>query len=707
MEEVDNSVLEGLVTNITFHNQENGFSVFKLLDNNSNREHTVVGNCLYIAIGENVVCEGNWFQNKTFGKQLQANFIRLTPPSTIQGIEKYLGSGLIHGIGPQLAKDLVAAFNTEVFTVIENEPERLLTIPGIGQARQKQLLAAWDEQKLMRESMVFLQGFGIGNNRAQAIFRLYGHQTIAMVKHNPYSLCKDVRGMGFKSADNIALKLGIAKDAATRVQAALDHVLEERSSQGHCRSSEAVLIESAAKILNIEQNIVGPALKQWSASEHITNTDNYYALSKIFQAEQYIAEKIKLLATNDPQREIKSFHISIDLAQSQQKAFELALENSCAIITGGPGVGKTTILKAIIQTLKAAGTDLLLAAPTGRAAKRMQQSTGISAKTIHRLLEFDPVTGGFTKNELQPLATDVVILDEASMVDVLLFSKLLQALPNHCSLIIVGDVDQLPAVGPGNVLSDLINSGYIATARLTEIFRQAKDSSIIINAHRINNGLYPIMREDSGLKDFYLMHEKDPEKIISKIIKLIAERIPERFALNPMQDVQLLTPMRKGLLGTENLNQVLQKTLNSNTEEHLKFGSIKFQRHDKVMQHQNDYEKQVFNGDIGYIENVSNADSFLEVRFENKLVRYERRELENLALAYACTIHKSQGSEFPVVIMPVHMQHFVLLEKNLLYTGITRAKQLVILIGDPQAVRKAINTESANKRDTNLINLLH
>ncbi len=701
---VGDATLKGIVTSITFHNEENGFCVFKI--SVENYAHTIVGNCLYIAAGEHVICEGTWIKDKNFGQQLQATSVRLTPPNTLEGMEKYLGSGLIHGIGPQLAKTLVTKFKTDVFSVIEQEPERLLTIPGIGEARQQQLLEAWNEQKVMRESMVFLQGFGIGTNRAHNIFRKYGQQTIAMVKHNPYSLCQDIRGMGFKSADAIALKLGIAQDSASRIQSALNHVLEDRASHGHCLSSAEILIEAAAKLLNISSEIVASAIKLWGENENIAVHNNCYALAKIFQAESYIADKIKKLAASPPAWKVTTHHVTIDLAESQQTAFEMALSNSCVIITGGPGVGKTTILKAIIQTLKAAGVNLLLAAPTGRAAKRMQQSTGVPAKTIHRLLEFDPSTGGFTKNELQPLATDVLILDESSMIDVLLFAKLLQALPEYCSLIIVGDVDQLPAVGPGNVLSDLINSGYLPIARLTEIFRQAKDSSIIINAHRVNNGLYPAMREDSGLKDFYLMHSKEPEDIINKIELLISERIPRKFDCNAVKDIQLLTPMRKGILGTENLNQTMQEKLNPNNSQLIKFGQTKFQCADKVMQHQNDYDKKVFNGDIGYIEYVDTQQNYLEVRFASKLIRYRQRELENLSLAYACTIHKSQGSEFPVVVIPIHMQHFILLEKNLLYTAITRAKELVILIGDPRAVHKAINTISANKRDTALKALL-
>lgn len=696
--------LEGIVTNITFHNEENGFSVFKIAENEL--EHTVVGNCLYIAIGENVICEGHWFLNKTFGKQLQAVAIRLTPPNTIQGMEKYLGSGLIHGIGPQMAKILVTEFKEQVFNIIEHEPEKLLKIPGIGKARQEQLLSAWQEQKLMRETMVFLQGFGIGTNRAHNIFRRYGQQTVAMVKHNPYALCHDIRGMGFKSADAIALKLGIKPDSASRISAALDHVLEERASQGHCKNGMDILAKETSKLLNLEPEIISVAIPDWSKHEHIVEHAGEYCLKHIFEAEKYIADKISKLNAKSPLWQVKSHHINIKLAESQKAAFELALANSCVIITGGPGVGKTTILKAIIQTLKAAGVNLMLAAPTGRAAKRMQESTGITAKTIHRLLEFDPTTGGFTRNEIQPLATDVVVLDEASMIDVLLFSKLLKALPDECSLLIVGDVDQLPAVGPGNVLADLIDSGAIPTARLTEIFRQAKDSSIIINAHRVNNGLYPIMREDDGLKDFYLMHSNDAEDILNKIKILITDRIPNRFNCNPITDVQLLTPMRKGLLGTENLNQTLQATLNTKDNFHLKHGQTIYKCGDKVMQHQNDYDKKVFNGDIGYVENINIESNFLEIRFENKLVRYQQRELENLSLAYACTIHKSQGSEFPVVIIPVHMQHFILLEKNLLYTAITRAKELVILIGDPKAVHKAINTLTAKKRDTFLKSLL-
>lgn len=708
LETIGNISLEGIIVNITFHNEENGFSVIKV--DCSGITHTVVGQCLYVAIGEHVACEGVWVENKSFGKQLQASSIRLTPPNDIKGMEKYLGSGLIHGIGPQMAKILVDKFQDQVFDVIENHPERLLTIPGIGKSRQQQLLIAWQEQSIMREAMVFLQSFGLGTNRAHMVFRKYGQQTIAMIKHNPYSLYNDIRGIGFKTADAIALKLGTDAYAISRINAGLSYTLEERAAQGHCSCDQPKLIELTQKCLNIEPAAIVSALKNWVETGIVIESQfldqTWYSLKKIYEAEQIVAEKIQAINSTKKTWSLKNYHLDFTLAESQEKAFNLALEHPCVIITGGPGVGKTTILKAIIQALKASGVNLLLAAPTGRAAKRMQQSTGISAKTIHRLLEYDPTTGAFKKNELQPLETDILILDEASMIDIPLFAKLLTALPSSTSLIIVGDVDQLPSVGPGNVLSDLIASSVIPTARLTEIFRQAKDSSIIINAHRVNNGLYPIMQEDSGLKDFYLMHETKPEEIISKIKLMIADRIPERFNFNPITDIQILTPMRKGLLGTEQLNLELQATLNQKSDNYLKFGNVNYYCNDKVMQHQNDYEKQVFNGDIGYIDSIDVDGKSLMIRFEDKLIKYTQKDLENISLAYACTIHKSQGSEFPVVIMPLHMQHFVLLERNLLYTGLTRAKELVIIIGQAKAIHKAINTITAHKRDTALKHLI-
>lgn len=700
--------IEGIISTITYHNEENGFSVFKVQQ--QSEIHTIVGHCPYINIGENVVCYGNWHNNSNFGKQLQATSISISQPTSIDAIEKYLSSGLIHGIGPQLASELVNKFQDKIFQIIEEEPEKLLTIPGIGESRQQQILAAWDEQSVMRDAMIFLQSLGLGANRAHRIFLKYGQQTVAMVRHNPYTLCNDIAGIGFKSADNIALKLGVSTEATSRIHAGLMQVLNEQSTLGHCIVSDKNAIELTSKLLNISHDVIEMQIIGWQKLDDVKtleiDSQTYFALKKIFKAESTIADRITKILNTSKTWVVDNFHTDFQLAESQLKAFELALSNKFTIITGGPGVGKTTILKAIIQNLMLSGVNLSLAAPTGRAAKRMHQSTGVSAKTLHRLLEYDPITSGFKKNLFDPIDSDVIIIDEASMVDVHLFAKLLEALSDTTTLIMVGDVDQLPSVGPGNILADLINSNIIATARLTEIFRQAKDSSIIINAHRVNNGLYPSMREDDGLKDFYLIHDREPKDIINKIKSMIFDRIPKRFGIEKISDIQILTPMRKGILGTENINSEMQSMLQNPNSNFIKYGQTKYFENDKVMQHQNDYDKQVFNGDIGFIKSIDTASNTLDIQFENKLVTYTQRELEHITLAYACTIHKSQGSEFPVVIIPVHMQHFVLLEKNLLYTAITRARELVILIGDNKAIFKSISTISANKRQTALQHLL-
>ncbi len=705
--------LEGTVQIITFHNPDNGFCVLRITTDASDTLHTVVGQSLYVAVGEHITCDGIWIEDSQYGRQFKASTIRLTPPQTLVGIEKYLGSGLIHGIGPHFAKTLVKHFKEKVFDVIEHEPERLLTLPGIGRQRQEQLLKAWSEQSVVRHIMVFLQSFGLGTSRATRIYKTYGDQAIEVIKHNPYCLCVDIHGVGFRTADTIALKLGVAEDANIRIHAALRHVLQERANLGHCAANLETLSQAMQRLIGVNAAQTTQALRDMVQSGQmltdVFDDDTWYFLEKYRLAEIQITghfERILGIAphwsqhANDAAVTMVQDHLAMTLSPSQQQAFLTAIRHKCTIITGGPGVGKTTLVKSIIHWLNHLGMNLALTAPTGRAAKRLEASTGRPAKTIHRLLEFDPAQFGFKRNHANPIDADIVVIDEASMIDVVLMSQLMDAVDDATGVIVVGDVDQLPSVGPGSVLADLIDAGTLPTVKLTEIFRQAEDSTIIINAHRINQGLSPLPTDQKTLQDFYFIHLEDQQAMTEKIMTMVQQRIPQRFHLDPIQDIQILTPMHKGTLGTQQLNLTLQQTLNPNHANGIRqFGQV-FALGDKVIQHHNNYDKAVFNGDIGTISHIDREGAALQVAFEGRMVQYDFQELDELSLAYATTIHKSQGSEFPAVIVPLVMQHFMLLERNLLYTAVTRAKKLVVLIGENKALHTAIKVMRARHRDT-------
>jgi exodeoxyribonuclease V alpha subunit len=707
--------LSGSVERVTFHSEESGFCVLRVKVKGKRELVTVTGSAAAITPGEFVECVGTWHNDKTHGLQFKATHLQIVPPTTLEGIEKYLGSGMVKGIGPHFAKVLVKAFGAGVFTVIEDTPEKLLTLPGIGQKRTDKVTAAWAEQKAIREIMVFLQSHGVGTARAVRIYKTYGDAAIVKVKENPYRLALDIHGIGFKTADIIAGKLGIERDSLIRAQAGVRHVLQEMSGDGHCAAPWESLVAESARLLEIHPHIIEQAVLEEIAQENLVQEEIDGApclfLTPLHRAEAGVAAGIKRIMAGKPSwgsieadKAIPWVHdkTGLELSSSQKDAVKLALNSKMVVITGGPGVGKTTLVNSILLIVRARQVRVTLCAPTGRAAKRLTESTGIEAKTIHRLLEFDPKSFGFKRGRDNPLETDLVVIDETSMVDVTLMNKLLAAVPTEAALMIVGDVDQLPSVGPGATLADIIASGAVPTVRLTEIFRQAASSRIIVNAHRINKGEMPLKGEAVELTDFYFIPSDTPEDIHAKLLQVVTERIPKRFGMHPVRDIQVLTPMNRGGLGSHSLNAELQKALNPDSEPKVtRFGTT-FSPGDKVIQTVNDYDKEVFNGDIGRIEAINSEEGTLSIVFDDRAIEYEFSELDEVALAYATSIHKSQGSEYQAVVIPLAMQHYTLLERNLIYTAVTRGKKLVIIIGQPKALAMAVNNKNATKRLTNL-----
>jgi exodeoxyribonuclease V alpha subunit len=707
--------LAGSVERVTFHSEESGFCILRTKVKGRRDLVTVVGSAASITPGEYVECIGSWQNDRTYGLQFKTTQLTVVPPSTLEGIEKYLGSGMVKGIGPHFAKALVYAFKEEVFTVIEEEPQRMLELPGIGQKRMEKVTTAWADQKVIREIMVFLQSHGLGTGRAVRIFKTYGNESIIKVTENPYRLALDIHGIGFTTADTLARQLGIAPDSLIRAQAGVRHVLQEISGNGHCAAPQEFLVAEAAKLLDITPEIIGKAIDAEVALENLVreaiNGTPALFLTPLYRAETGTATSIQRLLRGElpwgvidadkaiPWVEGKT---GLILSDSQRRAISLALSSKAVVITGGPGVGKTTLVNSILLILQAKQITVTLCAPTGRAAKRLSESTGLEAKTIHRLLEFDPQSFGFKRNRDNPLETHLIVIDEASMVDIVLMNRLLAAVPDKAALMLVGDVDQLPSVGPGAVLGDIIRSGSTPTISLTEIFRQAASSRIIINAHRINHGEMPLNRDGPGLSDFYFIPASSPEEIYDKLIQLITERIPKRFGLHPVRDVQVLTPMNRGGLGARALNVELQRVLNAKAEPKItRFGTV-FAPGDKVIQIVNNYDKEVFNGDIGQILKIDTEESILLIDYDGRTVEYEFGELDEVSLAYATSIHKSQGSEYPAIIIPLAMQHYTLLERNLIYTAVTRGKKLVTIIGEPKALAMAVKNQKSSNRVTNL-----
>ena len=637
--------------------------------------------------------------------------MRTSEPTSIDGIEKYLGSGMIRGIGPVYAKKMVKAFGEKVFEVIEAEPDRLREVTGIGAVRAKRITDAWAEQKIVREIMVFLHRHGVGTARAVRIYKTYGTDAVQVMTENPYRLARDIRGIGFKTADAIAMKLGVEKTAMIRVRAGISYALTEAMDDGHCGLPTEELVPSAMNLLEVPGELVQTALDlELSDGTVVADTVADTAcifLGGLYRAEQVIAERIRHLVKGalpwsfiDPDKALPWIErkTGLTLAKSQVTAIRLALLSKVLVITGGPGVGKTTIVNAILQILAAKGIDLLLCAPTGRAAKRMTEATGFESKTIHRLLEVDPKFGGFKRDADNSLDCDLLVVDETSMVDVMLMQALVKAIPDSAALLIVGDIDQLPSVGPGQILADVISSGSVPVVPLTEVFRQAAQSRIITTAHRINHGSIPDLSKPEGETDFYFVRADDPETAVMRIVDLVKTRIPRRFGLDLIRDIQVLCPMNRGGVGARSLNVELQAALNPAGERKVERFGWTFAPGDKVMQIENDYDKEVYNGDIGYVDDVDPDDGELAASFDGRSVTYGFGELDTLVPAYAATIHKSQGSEYPAVVIPVLTQHYAMLQRNLLYTGVTRGKQLVVLVGQKKAVAIAVKNESGRRR---------
>lgn len=698
--------LRCVVEHITYQNQENGWSVMKVKVKGYDNLVTLTGSLLDVPVGSVLLVDGDWRVDPKYGQQFVAQSWTEVMPATIYGIEKYLGSGLIKGIGPVYAKAIVSKFGLETIDVIENDIERLLEVPRLGKKRMEKIRESWETQKDIKEVMLFLQGHGVSTAFAAKIYRKYEKESIAKVKENPYQLADDIWGIGFKTADGIASKMGYEKNDPRRCRSGMLYTLNELAEEGHVYAEPEQLVEAAVKLLETEETSVRDALAKMIETKDVIADNEVIYLPPFYYAENGSAKRLQALLTSsslmdasiaaEPEAEYGAKPGGIIYDEIQQAAIDKALESKVMVLTGGPGTGKTTTTQGIIAAFKSRGMKILLAAPTGRAAKRMTEATGMEAKTIHRLLEYNPMDG-YKRNDENPLEGDALIVDECSMIDILLFYNLMKAVPEKMRLVLVGDIDQLPSVGAGNVLRDIIDSQRIPVVRLTRIFRQAQSSRIVMNAHAINVGQFPNIK--NGLDtDFFFINQEDADEIVKLIIGLVRDRLSRKYGMSP-KEIQVLTPMQRGTVGASNLNIELQNALNPSGPS-LSRGGYTFRQGDKVMQIRNNYDKSVFNGDIGYITAVDTNERTLTVTFDSRLVEYDLTELDELTLAYAVTIHKSQGSEFPIVVMPVTMKHFVMLQRNLIYTGITRAKKICVLVGTTKALAYAIHNQTVSKRNT-------
>ena len=698
--------LRCVIEHITYQNQENGYSVMKVKVKDYSDLVTLVGNLLDVPVGAVLLCDGDWKVDKKYGRQFVCETWEEVMPATVYGIEKYLGSGLVKGIGPKFAHLIVEKFGTETIEIIEDNIERLREVPRIGKRRIEKIRESWEKQKDIKNVMLFLQQYGVSTAYAAKIYRQYGKESIDKVQDNPYRLADDIWGIGFKTADSIASKMGYEKNDLRRCKSGISYTLNELSNEGHVYAVEEQLIETAKKLLESDEEPIRQAVTEMIASEDLIREDEAIYLPPFYHSERGTAKKLlALLQDQTPtlfglKADIKAIEkvSGIEYDEVQIAAIKQAVRSKVMVLTGGPGTGKTTTTQGIIAAYKTAGMRILLAAPTGRASKRMSEATGMEAKTIHRLLEFNP-QDGYKRNDENPLEGDALIVDECSMIDIILMYNLMKAIPESMRLVLVGDIDQLPSVGAGNVLRDIIDSEKIPVVRLTRIFRQAQSSRIVMSAHAINQGRYPDT-SNGKQTDFFFIKNEEPEQVAEEIVKLVKHRLPKAYN-QPLNNIQVLTPMQRSVVGATNLNMMLQQALNTSNLG-ISRGGTTYKLGDRVMQVRNNYDKNVFNGDIGIVEQVSMEDRTLFVRFDDNLVEYEASELDEVTLAYATTIHKAQGSEYPIVVIPVLMTHFVMLQRNLIYTGITRAKKICVLIGQPKALAYAIRNLTVTKRNTKL-----
>jgi exodeoxyribonuclease V alpha subunit len=713
------ATIEGSVGRITYVSEESQYVVARLDVPGKPEPVTIVGTVLSLTPGETLRVHGRWSHHPKYGEQFKVDRYESVLPATLAGIQKYLGSGMIRGIGPVFAKRLVEAFGAETLEVIEAAPDRLAEVEGIGPVRRQRIVTAWAEQREIREVMLFLQGHGVSPAYAVKIFKAYGQAAIATVRENPYRLARDIRGIGFKTADKIARELGIPEDSPLRAAAGILHALNELTGEGHVYVPEPELLRAAEETLGIPAALLQDAVEALAADEAVAveplAAGRAVYLAALHATETQLARRIgdllrapRAVPAVDMGQALPwvERRTGLVLTEEQREAVRQAFREKLLVVTGGPGTGKTTILRAVIRLLEAKRLRMHLASPTGRAAKRLAEVTGHEATTLHRLLEWNPREGGFQRNARNPLETDVVVVDETSMVDVLLAHHLLQAIPLTATLLLVGDADQLPSVGPGTVLRDLLAVPGIPAIRLTTIFRQAARSRIVSNAHRVNRGEFPdlAVTDAGGTQDFFFLPEDDPEKLQQLVVDLAVRRLPRRYGFDPAEDIQVLTPMHRGPVGAGQLNSALQAALNPPREgrsEILRGGRV-FRVGDRAMQLRNDYDKEVYNGDLGRIAAIDPIEQRVLVRVDDRTVAYDPSELDELALAYAATVHKSQGSEYPCVIVPIHTTHYPMLQRNLLYTAITRAKQLLVMVGTTKAIAIATRNDAIRRRHSRL-----
>ncbi|MFH1998590.1 MAG: ATP-dependent RecD-like DNA helicase [Planctomycetota bacterium] len=715
--------IEGVLNHIVYQSEKTGYTVARLKKMGEPGSTCIVGNLSMVTAGETLRCKGEWTNHPRFGRQFKVNGFEILTPGTRQGMIRYLSSGMIKGIGPKLAEALVDEFGHDTLQVIDENPNRLLGVPGIGEARLSEILKSWDSQKGMREILVFLQGYGLGPSHAARVYKEYGNAAIRLVKENPYRLSDEIFGIGFKTADRIAINLGVQESSPFRIRATLTFLLNQASGEGHMCLPFQVLVQRASEYLGLDMLLIEAQLEILCAEGRLAmkktksvipfdgGSEPYDCMiftRHLHDAEEAVHRFMMRLKAHAKWSVPLDIPKAIDWAEqeagfkletSQREAVAAALSEPVLVITGGPGVGKTTIVRCIARILSQKNFDLALAAPTGRAAKRLMEATGYAASTIHRLLRFNPHSFEFEHNEETPLSCNVLIVDEASMIDVPLMEKLVRALKPLSRLILVGDVDQLPSVGPGELLRSLIDCGVFTVVRLTKLFRQEEGGGITTAAHSVNRGELPEFTEPGRHGEIFYINQPEGEEAAQQVVKLVTERIPERFGLDPFKDIQVLTPMHKGSAGTENLNRLLQAKLNPEGEEMSRFGRT-FREGDKVMQIKNNYNLNVFNGDIGTVRKINHEKACMQVLIDNEPVEYPFDALDELTHAYCISIHKSQGSEFPAVVMPLLTQHYILLRRNLLYTGITRARRLLVIVGAERALSIALSNTQTRTRFT-------